>query len=91
MTDELKTLTLDPELQSKLSALAAKSGQSMDTLALDILREHAEAQESIAREIAEDEQRWQNYLATGQSVSYQNIRSKLHRLAAGAAQKATQQ
>ncbi len=91
MTEHSKTLTLDADLEAKLAALAARTGQSVDALALDILRSHADAQERLASEIVEDEERWQRYVSTGQSVPYQSVRTKLQNLAASAAQKASRQ
>ena len=80
-------LTLDPELQARLTALAARSDMSLADLAESVLRAHADEQERLIDELAEDEERWQRYLAGGQSIPFQTVRRKLHRLAAEAAQK----
>ncbi len=91
MNDHTKSLPLDAELQARLSALAAKLGRSVEGLAQDILQSHLDEQERLTQEQQEDEERWQRYLATGQSVPYQTVRAKLHRLASEAAQKADPQ
>jgi len=91
MSDRQKTVALDADLEARLGALASRSGQSVQDLAADILRTHAEEQELRATEEADDEVRWQRYLATGQSVSFDTVRGKLRRLASEAAVKADTQ
>ena len=41
-----------------------------------------------AEELAEDEDRWQRYLIGGQTIPFQSVRGRLHKLAGEAAQKA---
>ena len=69
--------------------MAKQAGLSVSELALDILRAHADEQERLAAEQGEDEERWQRYLADRLVVPHQAVRSKLQRLAAVAAAKAT--
>lgn len=79
------TLHIDPALKARLAALANRSGRTLDDLAQSVLRSHADEQERTAAEYAEDEQRWQRYLQTGQSVPFQTVRSRLQKLAGAAA------
>ena len=88
MADDIETISVDADLQARLATMAKKAGLSVNELALGILRAHADEQERLMAEHAEDEDRWQRYLAAGHAVSYQAVRSKLHRLAAEAAAKA---
>ena len=88
MTDSKNdTLEIDPDLKIRLAALASRSGQSFTELAQNVLRSHADKQERDMTEYAEDEQRWQRYLETGESIPFENIRAKLQGLAAEAAHK----
>ena len=82
---ESSSVTIDPDLKVRLVALASRSGQTLDELTQIVLRRHADEQERIATEYAEDEKRWQRYLQTGQSVPIQVVRSKLQTLAGKAA------
>jgi hypothetical protein len=84
-------LILDPDLAARLTALAARSGQSLADLAQSVLRAHADEQEKVESELAEDEQRWQRYLAGGQTIAFQSVRGRLQKLAAEAARKAEPQ
>ena len=84
-------LSIDPALQSRLEALAARSGVSVTDLALSVLRAHADEQERLIAEFAEDEERWQRYLAGGQTVPFETVRGKLSKLATEAARKAEPQ
>ena len=82
---ESSNVTIDPDLKIRLVALASRSGLTLDELTQTVLRRHAEEQERIAAEYAEDEKRWQRYLQTGQSVPFQAVRSRLKTLAVEAA------
>lgn len=82
------TLSIDPALRLRLSALAAKINTSVEALADDILRMHADEAEHALEEQAEDEQRWQRYLQTGQAIPFASVRRKLRELAAKAAKEA---
>ena len=87
-TETNTPLTLDPELRVRLTALAARSNMSLADLAETVLRAHADEQERLIDELAEDEERWQRYLVGGQTVSFQGVRAKLLRPAGEAARKA---
>lgn len=78
MSDQ-KTLYISSDLEARLGEIAQHTGQTVDELADTVLRAHADAQERDrdSQEEAEDERRWQRYLATGQSVSLEEVRSKL--------------
>ena len=89
-SDTTLPLNLDPDLVVRLTALAARSGLSLAGLAESVLRAHADEQERTLGELAEDEARWQRYLAGGQTIPFERVREKLHRLAAEAARKAEQ-
>ncbi len=86
-----KPLTLDPDLQARLTDLAARAGVSLADLADTVLRTHVDEQEQIQVELAEDEHRWQRYLAGGQTIPFEAVRGRLHKLAREAAQKAEPQ
>lgn len=79
------TVPLDPDLLARLGSLASQSGQTLTELAESVLRKHAEEQERMAAEHADDEARWQRYLQTGASVPFEQVRSKLRALSAEAA------
>lgn len=79
------TVHIDPALKARLAALASRSGRTLDELAQSVLRSHADEQERGAAEYAEDEQRWQRYLQSGQSVPFETVRSRLQKLAGEAA------
>lgn len=85
MTSKDTLLEIDPNLRARLEALASRSGMSLETLAQSVLLAHADEQERLADELAEDEERWQQYLATGQSIPFETVREKLRSLAAAAA------
>lgn len=82
---ENDTVHIEPDLKVRLAALASRSGRTLDELAQAVLRSHADEQERTAAEYAEDEQRWQRYLQSGQSVPFQAVRAKLQGLAGEAA------
>ena len=86
MTNKTTSLNIDPELRSRLTSLAARSGTSFADLAESVLRTHADEQERMMDELAEDEERWQRYVAGGQTIPFETVRSHLHGLAAQAAQ-----
>ena len=81
---ENDTVELAPDLKVRL---AARSGQTLPELAEAVLRRHADEQERTVAEYADDEQRWQRYLQTGQSVPFQTVQAKLQGLAAEAARR----
>lgn len=81
-------LSLEPELEARLTALARRSGMSLADLAQSVLRAHADEQERVVEEFAEDEQRWQRYLAGGQTIPFDSVRGRLQKLVADAARKA---
>jgi len=58
-------------------------------LAEEVLRAHADEQERLHADLAEDEARWQRYLKTGQTVAAETVRRRLQVLAAEAGKKAT--
>ena len=76
---------IDLDLKLRLTALALRSGRTLDELAEAVLRDHADAEERSAADLAEDGQRWQRYLETGESVAADTVRSRLQKLAADAA------
>jgi len=76
-----KTLHISEDLEARLSPIAGQSGHTLDELADAVLRAHADEQERGSLEKAEDERRWQRYLETGQTVSLDTVRRKLHTLA----------
>lgn len=82
------TLTIDPALRTRLIALASRSGTSFSKLAEAVLRAHADEQERLIDELAEDEERWQRYLAGGETIPFRTVRERLHGLAGEAAKKA---
>lgn len=83
-----KPLQINSDLETRLSLLASRSGVSVSALAEDILRNHADEQERLIAEYAEDDKRWQRYESTGETVSASDIQSKLRRLAKEATLKA---
>ena len=87
MTSENSSLKIDSELRARLTALASRHGTSFEALAEAILRAHADEQERLVDEFAEDEERWQRYLATGESIPFETVRNKLRSLASAAARK----
>ena len=91
MADVKTRVELDPELEARLTSLAERSGLSLADLARSVLRAHADEQERLIEEFAEDEERWQRYLAGGQTVPFESVRKSLHRLAGEAARKAEPQ
>lgn len=90
MSDQ-KTLHISGDLEARLGAIARHTGQTIEELADTVLRAHADAQEQGTQEEAEDEHRWQRYLETGQTVSVETVRGKLHALADQAAKAADSQ
>lgn len=80
-------LTIDPNLQVRLSALAKREGYTVSELAERLLRAHADQAEREIIEYAEDDRRWQKYLETGAAVPFDTVRNKLRHLAAEAAHK----
>jgi predicted transcriptional regulator len=91
MSEKNNTLQIDPNLRVRLKALASKTGRSFADFAESVLRSHADEEERKILERAEDEQRWQRYLAGGRTIPFETVRNKLHGLAAEAAQKAEPQ
>jgi predicted transcriptional regulator len=91
MHDKNDTLQIAPDLMVRLEALATKNGRSLADFAAGILQSHAENEECKQIERAEDEQRWQRYLAEGRTVSFETVRNKLRDLTAEAARKANPQ
>jgi len=91
MSEKNNILQIDPDLRVRLKALASKTGRSFADFAEGVLRSHAEEEERKILERAEDEQRWQRYLAGGRTIPFETVRNKLHGLAAEAAQKAEPQ
>lgn len=91
MSEKNSTLQIDPDLRVRLKALASKTGRSITDFAESVLRSHADEEERKILERAEDEQRWQRYLAGGRTIPFETVRNKLHGLAAEAAQKAEPQ
>ena len=87
-TESSSPLTLDPDLQARLTVLAARAGVSVHALADSVLRAHADEQEQLVDELAEDEERWQRYLAGGQSIAFESVRRRVRELAGEAARKA---
>ena len=49
---------------------------------------HSHEQDRTLNELAEDEDRWQHYLASGHSVPHRTVQRRLRKLAGEAAQKA---
>ncbi len=80
-------LTIDADLEARLSALAARTGRTVSDLAETVLRRHADEQERLIAELAEDEARWQHYLASRTSVAFDDVHRRLRHLAAEAAAK----
>ena len=91
MTDKTESVDIDPQLKARLAAIASKSGRTFSELAQQVLSTHADHQERLITEAAEDEKRWQRYLETGQSISLDQMRGNLASLALKAAQKAAPQ
>lgn len=60
----------------------------MENLAESILEAHADEHDRLEGELAEDEARWQRYIAGGQTIPFDQVRAKLHKLAGEAARKA---
>ena len=78
-------LEIAPALRTRLTELAAREGQSLEAFAESVLLHYADAAEQQANEFADDDERWQRYLATGLTIPHPEIRRKLHSLAARAA------
>ncbi|WP_117196523.1 hypothetical protein [Rhizobium terrae] len=90
-TSKTQPLEIDPQLQDRLGALARKQGASLADFAESVLRSYADEAERTISEHAEDESRWQRYIETGTSVSFDTVRAKLRGFAADAAGKADPQ
>jgi len=88
MSGKNETLEIAPDLRTRLTVLASKSGKSFSDLAESVLRSHVDEQERRIIEKTEDEQRWQRYLSEGRTIPFEAVRGKLHGLAAEAAGKA---
>ena len=80
-----KPLKISENLEARLTALARQTGHTLDELATSVLKAHADARERDLLEQTDDERRWQRYLETGQTLSLDRVRKKLHRLADQAA------
>ena len=71
------TIDLAPELEARLAPLAARSGQSVKEFAQPVLLHHAHEQEQRLAEYAEDDARWERYLATGESIPAEVVLAEL--------------
>lgn len=90
-TPKTQPLEIDPHLQARLGVLAKRRGASLEDLAESVLRSYADEAERTLTEQADDENRWQRYIETGVSVSFDTVRAKLRGLAADAARQADPQ
>ena len=81
MDNDDSTLTIDPDLRERLESLADRSGTSIDDLVNAVLSAHADQQEHLLNELAEDEERWQQYLASGRSIPVESVRTRLRSFA----------
>lgn len=69
---------IDADLTGRLEALARREGTSIEELVESVLRAHAEAAESgMLDHEDDDERRWQNYLQSGRTVSFETVRERL--------------
>lgn len=76
-----KQIDIAEDLKIRLGALASESGHTVEEMADQVLRSHVDAHERAIIEKAEDERRWQRYLESGQTISLDSLRGKLHTLA----------
>lgn len=78
---ETGTVELDADLSARLRLLAASMGRDVSSVARDIIRSHMDLAEQGQEFLHEDESRWQQYLATGETLSADEVRRRLHDLA----------
>lgn len=88
-----ETVSIDRDLKQRLAAIAEREGATVSELAENVLRLHAEEAERGEAELAEDDfaeddRRWAEYLETGESISFEEVRAKLRARADEAARKA---
>ena len=83
----MKTCALRPDrVGIRLAPLAARSGQSINEFAQSVLLHHAHEQEQRLAGYAEDDARWERYLATGESIPAEVVLAELDDMAAEAVQ-----
>lgn len=83
-----ETVSIDGDLKKRLAVIAEREGSTVSELAESVLRLHAEDVERQEAEFAEDDRRWARYLETGESISLEDMKSKLRALADEAGRKA---
>ena len=88
-----ETVSIDRDLKQRLAAIAEREGATVSELAENVLRLHAEEaerEEAVTAEddFSEDDRRWAEYLETGESISFEEVRAKLRARADEAARKA---
>jgi predicted transcriptional regulator len=83
-----ETVSIDGDLKKRLAVIAEREGSTVSELAEGVLRLHAEDVERQEAEFAEDDRRWARYLETGESISLEDMKAKLHALADQAGRKA---
>ncbi len=64
---------LDDTIRERLRALAEKRDRSPHWLMKAAILEYLDREETIERERAEDEARWQEYLLTGAAVTHEDV------------------
>jgi predicted transcriptional regulator len=65
-------IKLDSDIKSRLKELGDKMDRSPHWLMKQAIEQYVEAQERYWQQREEDEQRWQNYLLTGDAVSQED-------------------
>lgn len=80
-----QTVSADEKLQQRLLALAEEAGETLEAFTEKLLTAYADDIERTRAERAEDERRWQRFVESGSSVSFDQVRGKLRGLAAEAA------
>lgn len=77
MSDTHAHIEIDPALKKRLSDLADQLGRPLREITEGFLRDQASEVELALAMSAEDDQRWQTYLETGNAMSFNDIRGVL--------------
>jgi predicted transcriptional regulator len=76
-------IKLDEATRERLKALGEKKERATHWLIKKAIDEYLAKEEALARELREDEERWEHYAATGVAVSNDRAQAWLDQLASG--------
>lgn len=76
-------IKLEPEIRERLKALGAVRDRSPRWLMRDAIIKYLEREEAYEREKAEDAERWEEYLITGEYISHEDMTAWMRDLATG--------